>query len=88
MQNMLPASLTCKFVFFSITELASKELVDSYIQQLNIKNGRINFDSFTQFIGMLDHVLVDNEGNLVDFDNLSNAIDLSNLEDEDDEDDE
>jgi len=47
--------------------LVSREAVDGYVQQIDVgKDGRIGLDAFRQFIRLLDTVLVDGEGNLLE----------------------
>jgi hypothetical protein len=46
--------------------LANKETIDSYVQQLNLRDGKLDLDAFKQFIRLLDTVLVDGEGNILE----------------------
>ena len=67
-------------------ELASKEVIDTYLSRIEIKNGRVTLDAFRHFMSMLDLVLVDESGDFVA--DLDQAVDMSKLTDYDDEDDE
>lgn len=46
--------------------LATKETVDSYVKKLHLKDGKIDLDAFREFIKLLDNVLVDGEGNVLE----------------------
>lgn len=46
--------------------LASKETIDSYVKKLNLKDGKIDIDAFREFVALLDTVLVDGEGNMLE----------------------
>jgi hypothetical protein len=67
-------------------ELASKEVIDSYLSRIEIKDGKVSLDAFRHFMSMLDMVLVDESGNFVD--DASKAVDVGALEDYDDDDEE
>lgn len=63
----------------------SAETIDDYIKRLNLKNDRIDINTFRKFMDMLDTVLVDEEGNLLGFDEADKAVNLDDLDDEDDD---
>jgi hypothetical protein len=65
--------------------LASKEIIDSYFDRLNVVDGRINFKSFKKFIEMLDTVLVDDDGTVLGFDDLNQAVNLDDVDTSDEE---
>lgn len=46
--------------------LATKQTIDNYIKKINVKDGKVDLDGFRQFVELLDHVLVDESGNLTD----------------------
>ena len=46
--------------------MVARETIDSYVAQLNLKDGRLDLEAFRAFIRLLDTVLVDGEGNLLD----------------------
>ena len=66
--------------------MASKEVIDSYLSRIEIKDGKVSLDAFRHFMSMLDMVLVDESGNFVD--DASKAVDVGALEDYDDDDEE
>ena len=62
--------------------------VEGYIQRLNTPNDRINLNEFKKFMAMMDQILVDESGNILSLDDADKAINLDELDyDEDDEDD-
>jgi hypothetical protein len=65
--------------------LADKKTIDSYFNRLKIKDGKVDLDTFREFMAMLDMVLVDGDGNLLGLDDFDKAIDLSNVDDDEDE---
>ena len=65
--------------------MASKEVIDSYLSRIEIRDGKVSLDAFRHFMSMLDMVLVDESGNFVD--DASKAVDVGALEDYDDDDD-
>ena len=67
-------------------DLATKEIIESYFIKLNIPNGKIDFKLFEKFINMLDMVLVDESGTMLGFDDIDDAIDLGDLDVDEDED--
>jgi hypothetical protein len=66
-------------------DLASKEIIDSYLARIEIKNGRVSLKAFKAFMTMLDMVLVDESGNLLSMDDIDKAVDLDALDDDEDE---
>ena len=65
-------------------ELASKEVIDTYLSRIEIKDGRVSLEAFRHFMSMLDLVLVDESGDFVA--DLDQAVDMSKLTDYDDDD--
>ena len=64
------------------SDLVSKEVIHNYIQKLNLsRDKKLNLDKFTEFIKMLDNVLVDEDGNLAE--NSSISLDEMEFHDED-----
>jgi hypothetical protein len=52
------------------TGLVSRTTIDSYIKRLNIKDeNKIDFETFSKFITMMDTILVDENGNFLTDDN-------------------
>ena len=45
--------------------LATRETIDSYVQRLDIKGGKIDREAFRQFIRLLDVVLVGEDGEML-----------------------
>jgi hypothetical protein len=54
----------------------TEEILESYFSRLDIVDGKVDFRAFQQFIGMLDMVLVDDEGTLLGLDDQDRAVDL------------
>jgi len=54
----------------------TEEILESYFSRLEIADGRVDFRTFQKFIGMLDMVLVDDEGTLLGLDDRDRAVDL------------
>ena len=46
--------------------MVTRETIDSYVAQVNFEDGRLDLEAFRAFIRLLDTVLVDGEGNLLD----------------------
>ena len=65
-------------------DLATQEVIDSYLARIEIKNGRVDLDAFKHFMRMLDMVIVDESGNFLTIDDADKAVDIDAL-DEDDE---
>ena len=63
-------------------ELASPKIIESYFNELDIQDGKIDLKNFKKFIQMLDLVLVDGEGNFLGMDELDRAIDLDEYDDD------
>ena len=57
-------------------DLVTEEILESYFSRLDIVDGKVDFRAFQQFIGMLDMVLVDDEGTLLGLDDQDRAVDL------------
>jgi hypothetical protein len=57
-------------------DLVTEEILESYFSRLDIVDGKVDFRVFQQFIGMLDMVLVDDEGTLLGLDDQDRAVDL------------
>jgi hypothetical protein len=64
------------------SELVPKDVIDSYIKQLNLTSDRLNLADFTKFINLLDQVLVDESGNILG----EGGIDLDSIDFDDDDD--
>jgi len=63
------------------SELVPKDVIDGYVKQLNLKSDKLTLEDFTNFIHLLDEVLVDASGNIVG----EGGIDLDSIDfDEDD----
>lgn len=56
--------------------LITKNTIEQYLSSLNIKEGKISYDQFKKFIEMIDTVLVDESGNILDIDERDKAVDL------------
>lgn len=55
--------------------LVTKKSVDTYISRLDLIDGnKIDLSVFTEFMTMLDRVLVDEEGNFLDIEDEDKAI--------------
>jgi len=46
--------------------LATKQTIDNYIKKIDVKDGKVNLDGFRRFVELLDHVLIDESGNIID----------------------
>lgn len=66
-------------------DLATQEVIDSYMSRIEIKNGRVSLKAFKHFMRMLDMVIVDDSGNFLTMDDADRAVDIDALDDEDDE---
>lgn len=63
-----------------ILGLVKKKSVDGYIDSLKIKDGKVTFDNFKDFVRILDTVLVDIDGNVLDnIEEKHRAVDLDDL---------
>lgn len=63
-------------------ELASQEVIDSYLARIEITNGRVSLKAFKHFMRMLDMVIVDDNGNFLTMDDADKAVDIDSLDDE------
>ena len=59
--------------------LITKNSVNEFYKQLDIKDGKVDFNSFCQFVKKLDEIYVDADGNLLDIDDNDQSIDLDAL---------
>jgi hypothetical protein len=66
-------------------DLVSKSTIESYINKLNIKNGKVTLDDFKYFMSMLDRVLVDDNGNILGLEDEDKAFKLGDDEDANEE---
>ena len=66
-------------------DLVSKATVESYINKLNIKNGKVTIDDFKFFMSMLDRVLVDDDGNILGLENEDKAFKIRDDDDSNEE---
>lgn len=70
-------------------DLATQEVIDSYMARIEITNGRVSLQAFKHFMRMLDMVIVDESGNFLTMDDADKAVDIDSLDDgETDEEDE
>lgn len=71
-------------------DLATQEVIDSYMARIEITNGRVTLKAFKHFMQMLDMVIVDESGNFLTMDDADRAVDIDGLDDgeTDEEDDE
>lgn len=60
-------------------ELLSPAALDSYLERLDTKDGKVTLDVFRDFVAMLDTVLVDEQGNILGLDEADRAVDLGDV---------
>lgn len=54
-------------------DLATQEVIDSYISRIEITNGRVSLEAFRHFMKMLDMVIIDESGNFMTMDEADEA---------------
>jgi hypothetical protein len=69
-------------------DLATQEVIDSYMARIEITNGRVSLQAFKHFMRMLDMVIVDESGNFLTMDDADKAVDIDSLDDDDETDEE
>ncbi len=66
-------------IITNIIGFIDKDTVNSYIDSLDAPGGKISLETFKKFMEKMDRILVDDEGNSLGLDKLSQALDLSTL---------
>lgn len=63
-------------------DLATREVIESYMARIEITNGRVSLEAFKHFMRMLDMVIVDESGNFLTMDDADKAVDIDSLDDD------
>ncbi len=64
-------------------ELITQDVLESYFVRLDVRDSKVDLRAFQAFVGMLDTVLVDEQGSVLGMDDdFSGAVDLSGMDED------